>query len=65
MKYGESYDIRGGRAVLRPPDGPPVLRRALALQLLEERGITVAAHIGQIGGVYDEAPDFAAVDRRH
>ena len=32
-------------------------------QLLEERGVTVAAHIGQIGGVYDEAPDFAAVDR--
>ena len=23
----------------------------------------MAAHIGQIGGVYDEAPDFAAVDR--
>ena len=63
VKYGESYDIRGGGQFSGRLTAPLCFAGALALQLLEERGVTVAAHIGQIGGVYDEAPDFAAVDR--
>ena len=63
VKYGESYDIRGGGQFSGRLTAPLCFAGALALQLLEERGVTVAAHIGQIGGVQDEMPDFAAVDR--
>ena len=35
---------------------------ALALQILRSKGITLAAHINQIGSVFDTSPNFAAVD---
>ena len=62
MKYGESYDIRGGGQFSGRLTAPLCFAGALALQLLEQRGITVAAHISQIGSIFDIAPDFAAVD---
>ena len=63
VKYGEHYDIRGGGQFSGRLTAPLCFAGGLALQLLEERRIVVAAHIGQIGGVYDETPDFAAVGR--
>jgi chorismate synthase len=63
MKYGESYDVRGGGQFSGRLTAPLCFAGALAIQLLEQRGVTVAAHIGQIGDVLDTPPDFAGVDR--
>ena len=64
VKYGDSYDIRGGGQFSGRLTAPLCFAGALALQVLERRGITVAAHIAQIGRISDEAPDFAAVSRK-
>lgn len=61
VKYGESYDIRGGGQFSGRLTAPLCFAGALALQLLEVRGVVVAAHIGQIGTVEDPPPDFARV----
>lgn len=63
VKYGESYDIRGGGQFSGRLTAPLCFAGALALQLLEQRGITVAGHIAAIAGVEDKAPDFARVER--
>ena len=63
VKYGESYDIRGGGQFSGRLTAPLCFAGALALQVLEQRGITVAGHIAAIAGVQDEVPDFARVDR--
>lgn len=63
VKYGESYDIRGGGQFSGRLTAPLCFAGALALQLLEQRGITVAGHIAAIAGMEDEAPDFARVER--
>lgn len=63
IKYGENYDIRGGGQFSGRLTAPLCFAGAFALQLLEQRGITVAAHIGQIENIVDAPPDFAAVSR--
>ncbi len=63
VKFGENYDIRGGGQFSGRLTAPLCFAGAFALQLLEEKGITVAAHIGQIENVFDTVPDFAAVSR--
>ena len=64
VKYGEHYDIRGGGQFSGRLTAPLCFAGALALQVLEERGVAVAAHIGQIGGVFDPPPDFARVEQK-
>lgn len=63
IKYGNDYDIRGGGQFSGRLTAPLCFAGGLAVQLLEGRGVTVAAHIDQIAGVSDTAPDFAAVGR--
>ena len=63
VKYGDSYDIRGGGQFSGRLTAPLCFAGALALQILEQRGITVAAHIARIADISDETPDFAAVSR--
>lgn len=63
IKYGEYYDIRGGGQFSGRLTAPLCLAGAFALQILEGRGITVAAHIGKIADVADDPPDFAQVSR--
>lgn len=63
IKYGEYYDIRGGGQFSGRLTAPLCFAGAFALQLLEQKGITVAAHIAQIENAFDTAPDFAAVSR--
>ena len=63
IKYGENYDIRGGGQFSGRLTAPLCFAGAFALQLLEQRGVTVAAHIGQIENIVDAPPDFAAVKR--
>ncbi|MCI8302479.1 MAG: chorismate synthase [Oscillospiraceae bacterium] len=63
IKYGDDYDIRGGGQFSGRLTAPLCFAGGLALQLLEQRNVRVAAHIDRIGGVSDSAPDFAAVSR--
>ncbi len=63
VKYGDSYDVRGGGQFSGRLTAPLCFAGALAIQLLERQGITVAAHIDQIGGAVDAAPDFATLSR--
>lgn len=63
LKYGDSYDIRGGGQFSGRLTAPLCFAGALALQLLEQKGVTIAAHIAQIGEISDSVPGFAAVDR--
>ena len=53
IKYGDSYDIRGGGQFSGRLTAPLCFAGALALQLLESKGIYLAAHIAQIGEVLD------------
>ncbi len=63
VKFGGSYDIRGGGQFSGRLTAPLCFAGALALQVLAGRGIFVGAHIAQIGQVWDKAPDFAHVDQ--
>ncbi len=63
VKYGESYDIRGGGQFSGRLTAPLCFAGGLALQVLEARGVTVAAHISQIEAVLDDPPDLARVGR--
>ena len=63
IKYGSDYDVRGGGQFSGRLTAPLCFAGAFALQLLEQKGVAVAAHIDQIGGVFDTAPDFAKVSR--
>ena len=63
IKYGNDYDIRGGGQFSGRLTAPLCFAGALALQLLEERGVAVAAHIDRIASVSDTPPDFARLGR--
>lgn len=63
VKYGDSYDVRGGGQFSGRLTAPLCFAGALALQLLERQGVTMAAHISQIGKIFDAVPDFAGVDQ--
>lgn len=63
VKYGDSYDVRGGGQFSGRLTAPLCFGGALAIQLLEKKGITLAAHIGQIEAVFDDVPDFAKIAR--
>ena len=62
MKYGENCDLRGGGAFSGRLTAPLCLAGGIALQILEQRGIRIGAHIAQIGRIHDRTPDFAAID---
>lgn len=61
-KYGESRDYRGGGHFSGRITAPLVFAGAVAKQILEEKGITVGAHIMQIGSVCDDAFDMVNAD---
>lgn len=63
VKFGDSYDIRGGGQFSGRLTAPLCFAGALALQVLAGRGVAVGAHIAQIGRVLDRAPDFAHVGK--
>lgn len=63
IKYGDDYDIRGGGQFSGRLTAPLCFAGVLALQILEQRGVTIAAHIARIENVQDPSPDFAAVTR--
>ena len=54
VKYGGHQDVAGGRPLLRPTHPPPCASPGgVALQILERRGIHIAAHIRSIAQAED------------
>ncbi len=53
VKYKGENDIRGGGQFSGRLTAPLVFAGALCMQLLEEKGIKIAAHISQIAGICD------------
>ncbi len=56
-KYGDAWDGRGGGQFSARLTAPLCFAGALAKQVLDEKGIAIAAHISRIGTVEDEKPD--------
>ena len=54
IKYDGKNDIRGGGHFSGRLTAPIVFAGAVARQILEQKGIKIAAHIASIGGVSDE-----------
>ncbi len=57
VKYKASNDIRGGGHFSGRLTAPLVFAGAVARQILENKGITIAAHAYKIAGVKDESLD--------
>lgn len=57
IKYGENYDIRGGGQFSGRLTAPLCIAGAIALSILEKRGIKIACHIASVGNVYDDCFD--------
>lgn len=57
VKYGGNNDIRGGGHFSGRLTAPLVFAGAVAKQILGEKGITIGAHIAQIGSARDEMLD--------
>ena len=55
IKYGGANDIRGGGHFSGRITAPLAFAGSICRQLLEKRGIKIAAHIKSIGGVNDKA----------
>lgn len=60
MKYGGGQDVRGGGHFSGRLTAPLCIAGGICLQLLQRRGIEIAAHLAAVGGVSDVAPDPAA-----
>lgn len=62
VKYRSSNDIRGGGHFSGRLTAPLVFAGAICRQLLEKRGVKIAAHIANIGKVYDERFNPVQID---
>lgn len=63
IKYKASNDIRGGGHFSGRLTAPIVFAGAVARQILENKGITIAAHAFSIAGVKDESLDPVNVSK--
>lgn len=57
VKYNGNNDIRGGGHFSGRLTAPLVFAGAVAKQILQQKGITIGAHILNINGVYDDGFD--------
>ncbi len=57
VKYGNAIDRRGGGQFSGRLTAPLVIAGGIVLPLLEQKGISIAAHIASVGNVRDEAFD--------
>ena len=57
VKYGEHYDIRGGGPFSGRLTAPICIAGGIALQMLEEKGVRVGAHIASISNQTDRRFD--------
>ena len=61
VKYGDQVDLRGGGHFSGRLTAPMCIAGGICLQILEKRGISIAAHISSVGSVTDEQFDKAKV----
>ena len=62
MKYGAEVDLRGGGHFSGRLTAPLCIVGGICLQYLRSKGISVAAHLYSIGGIYDTPFDLADVN---
>lgn len=62
MKYGESRDVRGGGSFSGRLTAPLCVAGGICLQLLKREGISIDAHIVQIGGITDNGQMQTAIE---
>lgn len=63
IKYGGYNDIRGGGHFSGRLTAPLVFAGSVCRQILEEKGISIGAHISQIGNVKDEMFDMNNISK--
>lgn len=61
MKYGDTVDLRGGGHFSGRLTAPMCILGGICLQMLERRGIRIAAHVASVGGVRDVPFDRVAL----
>ena len=64
VKYGADFDMRGGGPFSGRMTAPLCVAGGICLQLLARRGVRVAAHIAEIGGVADAPFDPMGADEK-
>lgn len=62
IKYQGLLDMRGSGPFSARLTAPLCIGGAIALQILEERGIEVRSHLKQVGGVHDVGIDYVNPD---
>lgn len=63
VKYGGNNDIRGGGHFSGRLTAPLVFAGSVAKQILSQMGVTIGAHIKQIGSVCDAVSDLSKTDK--
>lgn len=63
VKYGGNNDIRGGGHFSGRLTAPLVFAGSVAKQILSKMGVTIGAHIKQIGSVCDAVSDLNKTDK--
>ncbi len=63
MKYGDKVDLRGGGHFSGRLTAPMCIAGGICLQMLEARGILIAAHIASVGNISDDCFDKVAVSK--
>ena len=61
-RYGDKVDMRGGGHFSARLTAPVCVAGGIALQILEQKGIRIAAHLKQVGPVKDAPMDFVHPD---
>ena len=62
VRFGDSYDVRGGGQFSGRMTAPICIAGAILMQMLEEKGIYIGAHISSVANVQDAAFDKVSVD---
>ncbi len=62
VKFGYSYDVRGSGQFSGRMTAPLCLAGAVIMQILEQKGIHIGAHVSSIGNVRDDKFDLCDVD---
>ncbi len=62
VKFGESYDVRGGGQFSGRLTAPICIAGAIVMQMLEEKGIYIGAHIASVADIEDVAFDKTSFD---
>ena len=62
VKYGNDYDMSGGGKYSGRMTAPMCIAGAVLMQLLEEKGIFIGAHISSVGCVKDDDFDSLSFD---